>query len=201
MTIAAPMRASCCQLIFTKMQANTPKVLDQGLDCAPEQSVTVCAALLFRESWEPGAHVKPSIAEQIAVLPSLNKAQLLPIWVDNFHTDPPPKLRKELMVPILAYRIQEREYGGLSHGARKKLQQLARSLQIEKQSQANIKSNLKTGTRLIRSWKGEVHEVSVSGSGYEYRGRQFASLSHIAREITGTRWSGPLFFGTKKQVS
>jgi hypothetical protein len=145
--------------------------------------------------------VNPATSEQIAILPTLTKAQLLPIWAANFHTDPPPKLRKELMVPILAYRIQEREYGGLSHGARKKLQQLAKSLHMEKQSQANIKSNLKTGTRLIRSWKGEVHEVSVSGSGYEYRGRQFSSLSHVAREITGTRWSGPLFFGTKKQAS
>jgi hypothetical protein len=49
----------------------------------------------------------------IATLPSLTKAQLLPIWAENFPTDPPPKLRKELIVPILAYRIQEREFGGL----------------------------------------------------------------------------------------
>ena len=61
------------------------------------------------------------LSEQIAALPSLNKAQLLAIWAKNFTKDPPPNLRKELMVPILAYRMQEREFGGLSHGARRRL--------------------------------------------------------------------------------
>ena len=56
------------------------------------------------------------LSEQIATLPSLNKGQLLVIWAENFSKDPPPNLRKELMVPILAYRMQEREFGGLSHG-------------------------------------------------------------------------------------
>jgi Protein of unknown function (DUF2924) len=46
-------------------------------------------------------------------------------------------------------------------------------------------------------WKGEVHEVQVSNGSFSYRGKQFSNLSQIAREITGTRWSGPLFFGTK----
>lgn len=53
------------------------------------------------------------LSEKIAKLPDLSKAQLLPIWAENFKTPPPPRLRKELMVPILAYRMQEREYGGL----------------------------------------------------------------------------------------
>jgi hypothetical protein len=141
------------------------------------------------------------IPERIAALPAMNKAQLLSIWAENFHEPPPPTLRKELMVPILAYRIQEREYGGLSNTAREKLKQIAKGLRSEKQSGASIRANLKSGTRLIRSWGGEVHEVSVSGSGYEYRGKQFKSLSEIAREITGTRWSGPLFFGTKKKAA
>jgi hypothetical protein len=54
------------------------------------------------------------------------------------------------------------------------------------------------GTKLIRSWKGEVHEVLARGNEYVYRGNTYSSLSRIAREITGTRWSGPLFFGVKK---
>jgi hypothetical protein len=141
------------------------------------------------------------ISERIAALPAMNKAQLLVIWADNFHEPPPPTLRKKLMVPILTYRIQEREYGGLSNSARQKLKEIAKGLRSEKQTRSSIRSNLKSGTRLIRSWGGEVHEVSVSGNGYEYRGRQFKSLSEIAREITGTRWSGPLFFGTKKKAA
>jgi len=55
--------------------------------------------------------VQDRLSEQIATLPSLNKAQLLAIWAENFSKDPPSGLRKELMVPILAYRMQEREFG------------------------------------------------------------------------------------------
>ena len=54
------------------------------------------------------------------------------------------------------------------------------------------------GTRLLRMWRGEMHEVIATGNGYLYRGQTYSSLSKIAREITGTRWSGPLFFGVRK---
>ena len=138
------------------------------------------------------------LSEQIAALPSLNKAQLLAIWAENFSKDPPPNLRKELMVPILAYRMQEREFGGLSHAARRRLQEVAASLKTEKPSQERDDSEPQTGTRLLRLWHGEMHEVIATGNGYLYRGQTYSSLSKIAREITGTRWSGPLFFGVRK---
>ena len=96
------------------------------------------------------------------------------------------------MVPILAYRIQEREYGGLANAARKRLRDIA-----GKQARGRGSSGLDHGTRLVRSWKGEVHEVEVSNGTFAYRGKQYSNLSRIAREITGTRWSGPVFFGTK----
>ena len=138
------------------------------------------------------------LSRKIAELPNLNKAQLLPIWRQNFDKEPPPKLRKELMVPILAYRMQERAYGGLSHTARKRLRDIAASLRMDKLPLRYGETEPQTGTRLIRSWHGEVHEVIAIGSGYLYRGHTYSSLSRIAREITGTRWSGPLFFGTRK---
>ena len=75
---------------------------------------------------------------------------------------------------------------------------------LSKQSGANhaspevsIPRKIKPGTCLLRHWGGEGHEVRVTGSGYEYRGASFSSLSHIARQITGTRWSGPAFFGLR----
>jgi hypothetical protein len=139
-----------------------------------------------------------AVSRKIAELPNLNKAQLLPSWAENFKTPPPPKLRKELMVPILAYRIQEREFGGLSHGARKRLREIAASLRTEKTPRPNADSGPESGTKLIRSWHGEVHDVIATGSEYLYRGRPYSSLSKIANEITGTRWSGPLFFGVRK---
>ena len=139
-----------------------------------------------------------AIAEKIEKLPTLNKPQLLEIWAQNFKTPPPPNLRKDLMVPILAYRIQEREYGGLSHRARIHLKEIAVSLRPLNGPVRDNDSAPQTGTKLIRSWKGEVHEVLATASGYVYRGKTYSSLSRIAREITGTRWSGPLFFGVKK---
>ena len=63
------------------------------------------------------------------------------------------------------------------------------------------KPNLKPGTRLIREWEGEAHEVTVLEKGFRWRGQKYASLSPIAREITGTRWSGPRFFGLKSSSS
>jgi hypothetical protein len=142
--------------------------------------------------------MEKDISRDIAELPALNKAQLLPIWRRNFDHDPPPKLRKELMVPILAYRMQEKEFGGLSHRARRRLREIAQSLGSGKRPDPDAVSSIRPGTRLIRRWGGEVHEVSVIDAGFGYRGKQYGSLSRIAREITGTRWSGPLFFGTRK---
>src|SRR5580700_7741555 len=122
-------------------------------------------ALTFGQS---GEYVHDRLSEQIATLPSLNKAQLLAIWAENFSKDPPPDLRKELMVPILAYRMQEREFGGLSHGARRRLREVAASLNTQKPSQERPDSAPQTGTRLLRMWHGEMHEVIASGNGYLY---------------------------------
>ena len=142
--------------------------------------------------------MQEKLSVQIEALPTLNKAQLLAVWVENFNKDPPPQLRKELMVPVLAYRMQEREFGGLSHAARRRLREIAATLRTDKPSQERPDSAPQTGTRLLRVWRGETHEVIATGSGYEYRGQTYSSLSKIAREITGTRWSGPLFFGVRR---
>ena len=138
------------------------------------------------------------LSEQIAALPSLNKTQLLALWTENFSKYPPPQLRKRLMVALLAYRIQEKEFGGLSQEARRRLREVAVSLRTDKPSQERSDSAPQTGTRLLRVWRGETHEVIATGNGYLYRGQPYSSLSKIAREITGTRWSGPLFFGVRK---
>lgn len=64
-----------------------------------------------------------------------------------------------------------------------------------------VTARFKLGTRLIREWRGEVHQVELTDRGYLYRDRYYASLSHIARLITGTQWSGPRFFGLTKTGS
>jgi len=164
----------------------------------PEQSVTV-------HTPEPSAVVEnvctTSFLSKLLHCHPLNKTQLVAIWVENFSKDPPPNLRKELIVPLLAYRMQEREFGGLSHGARRRLREVAASLRTDKPSQERSDSALQTGTRLLRMWRGKMHEVIATGNGCLYRGEAYSSLSKIARKITGTRWSGPLFFGVRKPSS
>jgi Protein of unknown function (DUF2924) len=139
------------------------------------------------------------LSSKIANLPTLNKGRLLALWTENFHQNAPPTLRMRSMLPILAYRMQERAYGGLSHTARARLKEIARSLDGAKPAHRGTEAEITSGTKLIRSWRGEVHEVLQTEQGYEYRGQHYGSLSKIAREITGTRWSGPLFFGTKEK--
>ena len=54
------------------------------------------------------------------------------------------------------------------------------------------------GTRLVREWHGERHEVTVTKDGLEYEGRPYRSLSAVAKVISGGHWSGPAFFGLRK---
>lgn len=135
------------------------------------------------------------IAEQIASLPAMDKKRLVELWGATFPTPPPEKLRKELMVPLLAYRMQESVYGGLSNSARRRLHSLAatrRSARPAKEASPSPQV-----AKLVRTWGGETHEVFVTDAGFIYRGEMFKKLSPIAKRITGTPWSGPAFFGTR----
>ncbi len=105
------------------------------------------------------------------------------------------------MVPFLIYRIQEKTYGGLKPSTRAELRRIARSLQNSTASpKLRIQPKIKSGTHILRKWRGGAHDVLVTDSGYEYGGASFKSLSEIARKITGTRWSGPAFFGLRTGV-
>lgn len=140
------------------------------------------------------------ISEQIAALPAMNKAQLLGVWAKHFKNPPPATLRKQLMVPVLAYRMQEQEFGGLSQRARRRLEEIAASLNGKRAKPPLRTEEPPQGTRIVRVWRGEAHEVLCTDDGYSYRGNQFASLSKIAKEITGTHRSGPAFFGTREKT-
>ena len=142
------------------------------------------------------------IAQRLATLPRLSKTSLRELWQQLFNAPPPPQLRRRLMIPILAYRLQEQTVGSLSAANRGRLRQLARVFEANSKGMIPSITGLKPGTRLVRQWRDQVHLVNVETSGYEYQGARYQSLSEIARLITGTRWSGPLFFGIKsEQVS
>ncbi|BCO30076.1 hypothetical protein TspCOW1_01790 [Thiohalobacter sp. COW1] len=130
---------------------------------------------------------------KVAALPSLENNELKKLWRELFDESAPRK-KRDYLIPRLAWRIQELAYGGLSDNAQDRINRLLRSKEQLKPSSNRLKRPA-VGTKLIREYQGVEHHVTVTRNGFEYQGRTFRSLSHIAREITGTRWSGPLFFG------
>jgi len=101
--------------------------------------------------------------------------------------------RCEILCAEIAYRLQERFYGlSLSEATRKRLD-------VGGGRTAGRKGLPLSGTRLVREWRGETHEVVIREDGVvEYRDGLYKSLSAVARKITGTNWNGRLFFGIKK---
>lgn len=98
----------------------------------------------------------------------------------------------------LAYELQARTLGDLPAETQRRLRRLHRSFKSDSKHKPMPRRPLKPGLVLTRSWQGLLHQVHVTDQGFDYRGERFASLSEVARRITGTRWSGPLFFGLKK---
>lgn len=135
-------------------------------------------------------------AEKLASLKRLNRPELVALWAEVFGEPLALQAQKDFLIRALAYRLQEQAHGGLTAAARRRLRKLAADVRDGITPTLNT-PRIKPGTRLIRSWRGDTHEITVLEDGFTYRGKQFRSLSEIARLITGTRWSGPLFFGLK----
>ena len=143
-----------------------------------------------------------SLEEEIAALPKMSRAQPQTKWRSALKQAPPSHLGKPLLAPLLAYRLQEQAFGGLTPAAKRRLRELANSFDRDPNKTAKMLSRsagIKPGTRLIRQWDGETHQVTVCDQGFEYKGERYKSLSEIARLIAGTRWSGPLFFGLMRE--
>ena len=117
---------------------------------------------------------------EIAELGDLPRGDLVERWTGLHGSAPPQRLTKDLLVRGIAYELQARELGGLTAAEKKALIALAEG------KADNGVAELKPGTRLYRSWQGITQEVLVSESGYSWRGKRYASLSEVARAITGT---------------
>ena len=131
----------------------------------------------------------------LAALSHLTPGALRALWPQWFDRPPPTKIRRELLVHALAYRMQERVAGGLTTATRATLRAYAEAEQNHSKGEGVEPARLTPGTHVIRQWGNETHQVTVDAAGLVYRGQRYRSLSEIARRITGTRWSGPLFFG------
>ena len=122
----------------------------------------------------------------------LGREGLTEAWVEVIGTPPPKKMSQGFMRSILAYDLQAREFGDLKPGALKRIKNAGRE---GARSTNRARGALKPGGRLIRDWNGVSYIVEVTEAGFVWQGQTHRSLSAIARAITGTRWSGPRFFG------
>lgn len=127
------------------------------------------------------------IEGELAALETMDLAALREAWRLRFGAV--PKLRSaDLLRRNIAWRIQAAAYGGLDPDTRRRLRAVGGG---------GTGDGLEPGTKLMREWKGMGHEVQVLEQGYAYAGARYASLSEIARTITGSRWNGPRFFGLR----
>ena len=142
-----------------------------------------------------------SVLQQVTELTGMPYKAMKERWRSLYGTDP-PAYKREHMIRRLAYRIQELAYGGLSQDAKAELERIADENPLPDQAARRKQRQGKTarplpGTRLIREWNGQRHEVTASAEGLEYNGRRYRSLSAVAKAITGAHWSGPQFFGLR----
>ena len=111
------------------------------------------------------------------------------------------RLSRDLLLRSIIYKLQERAYGGLPKTVARNLEQGSVASSEQAEPRIALQISLKPGTRLVREWRGETHVVLIQVDGVEWRGRRYASLSIVAKEITGTHWSGPRFFGLGRRRS
>ena len=146
-----------------------------------------------------GAHRKvaaKTLVGDLAALTDLSREALKARWWELYGSAPPSRLGRALMVQAIAFRLQEKDLGALKPAIRRRLAQVAEEIAAGR-SRPAFPATIKPGTRLLREWQGVTHEVIVLEGCVQYRSQTWRSLSAVAREITGPRWSGPLFFGLK----
>ena len=136
--------------------------------------------------------------EALSRLPMLNLHELRQEWRRLNKADTGPHLSRDLLVRAVAYRLQELALGGLRPEPQRQLRQIAMEVKQTGAPTTRLRPLLPSGTRLMREWRGRRYEVVVLDAGFSWQGTHYRSLSAIARTITGTPWSGPLFFGLKQ---
>ena len=132
--------------------------------------------------------------DPLAVLVTLDRNALVERWAATFGCPAPRSSQVSLLRAALAWHLQmEQQAGDGARGVDRLIQRLRRST-----VSAASTETLAPGTRLLREWQGQSHHVTVLAQGFEYKQKSYRSLTAIARAITGTAWSGPLFFGLRR---
>jgi hypothetical protein len=140
------------------------------------------------------------VAKALVRLSEVTIFELRGEWRRLHRMPPPMRLSRDLLVRGITYKLQERAYGGLSIATARKLEQAAADSLSRGSVTPAPPISLRPGTRLVREWHGVTHTALIHADGIEWRGQRYRSLSVVARKITGARWSGPRFFGLRRQL-
>ena len=140
------------------------------------------------------------LSAEIAGLESFDLNQLRARWKLLYEIEAPPRLSRDWLRRAVAYRMQENVLGGLKPATRRLLERVAADTRARKPTKVVPLRKIGSNTILIREWGGTRHQVTVLENGAMFRGKRYRSLSQVARVITGSQWSGPLFFGLKARA-
>ena len=143
-------------------------------------------------------HKKKEVTSRLLALDDMDSATLRREWRRRFRSDAPTRVRRDLLLLGVAWKIQEQAYGGFSPATKRRLNDLAANLERDGDVRHARATRLKPGAKLVREWQGRTHTVTVTEDGFHWNGKAWRSLSKIASEITGGHWSGPRFFGLNR---
>ena len=147
----------------------------------------------------PGTEIKRQMLQQIKQLELSTISDLKLKWRELKGQKPPQFAKRSLLTQVIAWELQAKAFGGIEQSLHRFLLELGRGQPPVTPGDADTPTQkLSPGVKLIRTWRGEAHQVIVTDGGFLWRDKTFKSLSIIARKITGTQWSGPVFFGLKK---
>ena len=138
-----------------------------------------------------------TLSAEIRALQQMDTAGLRAEWRRLYRAQPPKRVARDLLALGVAWKMQEQSLGGLGSADKRRLAELGNALDRNGDVTRNRVARLKPGAKLVRTWHGKTHAVVVVEDGFEWQARTWRSLSVIAREITGVRWSGPRFFGLR----
>ena len=135
--------------------------------------------------------------KDLAALAAMPPAQLRERWAAMGAGDA-PSVPTPLLRRMLAQRLQEKRRGGLPLLVVRELERVRSVSSGAAAAPTRQSATLTPGTRLIREWNGQTIAVEVTETGFAWKDRSWRSLSEIAREVTGAHWSGPRFFGLRR---
>ena len=154
---------------------------------------------------DPAVPDRDLLDNEIARLRGLDVGELRARWHTVFRRRAPPHLPRHLLFRILAYRLQADRLGELDNDSRRLLDRIGSGSaeRIDRLlADFNLpRTELRPGSLLTREWDGHLQRVMVLADGFSWNGETYRSLSKVAFAMTGTRWSGPRFFGLDQPPS